>query len=158
MRLRRASLILAVLLVASLAGKGFALRASEGIVAGADGPDMTAFLAGKGMTVTVASADTAPVWFTGTKGNCQVRIADVSPQGWARTIVAQEGAGQEVRYAFGGTFHADQPVMATTLAEYGNRLFRYLGFAAPRPIVRAVLISRPCPPKTIVPEDALALS
>jgi hypothetical protein len=158
MQLRRASLILAVLLVASLAGKGLALRASEAGVAGADGADMAAFLAHKGMTVTVASADTAPVWFTGTKGNCRVRIADVSPQGWARSIVAQEGASEEVRYAFGGKFHADQPVMETTLAEYGNRLLRYLGFMAPRPIVRAVLISNECPPGTMAPGDARALS
>lgn len=158
MQLRRASLILAVLLVASLAGKGYALRASEAVVAGADGADMAAFLAHKGMAVTVADANTAPVWYTGSKGACQVRIADVSPQGWARSIVAQEGASEEVRYAFAGKFHADQPVMETTLAEYSSRLFRYLGFMVPRPIVRAVLVSNECPQGTIAPEDALALS
>lgn len=158
MQLRRASVILAVLLVASLAGKGYALRSSEAIVAGADGAEMAAFLAHKGMAVTVADANTAPIWFTGSKDTCQVRIADVSPQGWARNIVAQEGASEEVRYAFAGKFHADQPVLQTTLAEYGNRLLRYLGLMVPRPIVRAVLISNGCPPGTITPGDAAALS
>lgn len=154
----RAGLLLVLLLAASLAGKALSERRAADPAPRDSLADLAAYLAARGYAVSVADTNTAPVWVSGTLGGCLVRIADVPPQGWARSIVAQLGAGQQVRYAFGGGFYPDQPVLLTSIAEYRQRLLRYFGLVAPPPIVRAILVSPACPAGTIGPAEAPLLS
>jgi hypothetical protein len=158
MRLLPASLILGLVLVLSLAAKGIAHRTADEVMPANNPGDLVSFLMKKGFTVSIADPNTAPVWVSGVQGDCRVRIADVWPQGWARSIVSAEGVGQQVRYAFAGGFYDEQPVMMTNYLEYRQRLLRYFGLSAPPPLVRAILISPHCPAGTISPDDAAVLS
>jgi len=158
MRLARTSLVLLLLLVASLGAKGLAYRAADPALVPAAALDPATFLAQRGFAVSPPVPDTAPQWITGMRGDCRVRIADVWPQGWAQSIVRDEGAGQRVLYAFAGRLYDEQPVLMTSLVHYRQRLLRYLLVDSPAPAVRAILVSPACPPATIVPADAGRLS
>jgi hypothetical protein len=157
-RLPASLVVLGLVLVASLAAKGAALRQSDDGVPQGDITPVRTYLAAAGFDVTVADPNTAPIWITGTKGDCTIRIADVAPQGWFRSIVAEQAVGQELHYAFAGQFYADQPVLMTNYAEYRQRLLRYFGQAAPPPAVRAILVSPACPRGIVGPQDAGRLS
>lgn len=158
MRLKPASLLLGLVLVLSLGAKGIAYRVADEVLPQGRTTDLVRFLTTKGLAVSIADPNTAPVWVTGVRGDCRVRLADVWPQGWARSIVSAEGVGQQVRYAFAGGFYDDQPVLMTNYLEYRQRLLRYFGLPAPPPIVRAILISRHCPAGIISARDAAVLS
>src|SRR5689334_559149 len=112
------SLVAAFVLAVSLSAKVHAFRTAEEAPEADGGPDIAAFLSERGFSVVRAAPNTAPEWLTGTMGACRVRIADVSPQGWYRSIISEEAAKQRVAYSFEGTLYDDQPVFRTRLADY----------------------------------------
>lgn len=158
MRLVPASLILGLVLALSLGAKGIAHRTADEVIPASNPGNLVSFLMKKGLSVTIADPNTAPVWVSGVRGDCRIRIADVWPQGWARSIVSAEGVGQQLRYAFAGGFYDEQPILLTNYLEYRQRLLRYFGLYAPPPAVRAILISPHCPAGIIGAQDAAALS
>lgn len=148
---------LAAVLAASLAGK-FASLSRPGTAEPASSDTATAFLQARGFTIDAIESTAGPAWVTAIRGECRVRVAEVSPQGWWRDAVAAQAKGDRLLYAFDGAFYADQPVPRTRLREYLRRLRYYLGFPASPLILRAVILSPECPDETIRPQDAAALS
>jgi hypothetical protein len=155
MRLLTASLAFAILLSASLAGKGFGLK--ETGRASPDDDRAVLYLEERGLTVNSAAHYATSIWTVATRGACRVRIATVSPEGWSRAIVEQT-AGEHLTYAFDGRLYAEQPVMRTMLENYRRRLLRYFGNRPPDLQIRAISISQGCPPDLLRSEDALRLS
>lgn len=153
-----AGALMLVLLSASLGIKGLAGAGATDAAAPADSAAASEFLKARGLTVGMAAAATAPAWVHGTRGECHVAIADVSPQGWFRDIVAEQATGQRLRYAYDGQFYDDQPVFRTKIDDYRRRFLRYFGLAAPARPVRAVIVSPACPEETVRTSDAAALS
>lgn len=157
MRLSAASLAFVALLAASLAGKAVAMMPRT--TAAADETEaVTSLLRERGLAVSLPDGTGAPAWIIGSHGACRVRVADVPPAGWARRIIAEQAEGETLRYAFGGRFYDEQPVLRTRLENYRRRLFRYVGLPVAALEIRAVTISHDCPAGTIAPEDAARLS
>ena len=156
MRLSTASLALAVLLAASLAGKVFGLK--EASRPGYDDDRAVAYLAERGLTVNSTDHHVASIWTVATRGACRVRITTAPPEGWLQTIVAEQTVGEHLMYAFDGRFYSQQPVIRTKLENYRRRLVRYFGYRAPDLPIRAIAISSACPPELFGLEDALRLS
>ncbi|MCO6049145.1 hypothetical protein NGM99_05000 [Mesorhizobium sp. RP14(2022)] len=152
------SLIAAFVLAVSLSAKVHAFRSAEKAPDTNGGPDIAAFLSERGFSVAHAAPNTAPEWVTGTMGSCKVRIADVSPQGWYRSIISEERAKQRVAYSFEGTLYEDQPVLRTRLADYRARLLNYLSMMATPALVRAILVNPDCSTQQFRLEDASSLS
>lgn len=158
MRRSTASLAFVLLLGVSLSAKGLGFeRADEAARQDAAAPAI-ALLEQRGFAVEVPDRKADPVWVVGRRGACQLRVAEVSPQGWHRTAVAEQAAGQWLRFAFDGQLHRDQPVLRTKAEDYRRRLLRYLGLPAPAPAVRAVVLGPGCPEDTIGPQEADFLS
>jgi hypothetical protein len=155
MRLSTASIVLALLFAASLAGKAFGVR--ETSPAAADSSNAVSYLQELGLTVD-SDGSAASIWTVAARGACRVRITTVSPEGWSREVVAEQTTGEHLVYAFNGQFYAEQPVMHTTLENYRRRLVRYFGYSSPNLTVRAVAVSPDCPAEFLNSEAALRLS
>lgn len=153
-----ASLLLLALLAASLSLKAIAFGAAHDAPALPVAQTVASYLQAKGMAVTLPQPGDVTPWVTGTAGRCRVRIAAVDPQGWSRDFVAVDAAGQTLRYWFAGRAYDAQPLAATYIAEYGNRLLRYFGLPAPVPRILAVTVSPGCADGLLTDADAAALT
>ncbi|MEQ1955525.1 hypothetical protein [Mesorhizobium sp. CN2-181] len=153
----RLSLALLLLLVVSLAGKSINF-ARDGEIDADDSAAITAYLEARGLAVQPLDLASAPLWIVGTRGDCRMRVTDVAPEGWSRTIIAEQTAGENLTYAFAGAFFAEQPAFRTQLEKYRRRLVRYAGFQAPELKIRAIAVAPACPPDLVRPEDAALLS
>lgn len=157
MRLWTVSFALAGLLATSLAGKSLGLNSlrdgdsDSGLAA-------VAFMKAHGLDMAPLDYNSAPVWITGTRDRCVVRIAEVAPEGWARAIVAEQTVGDRLVYAFNGRFYDEQPVMRTKIENYRRRLVRYAGFQTRSLELLAIAVSSACPSDILRPEDAVLLS
>lgn len=148
---------LVAVLVASLAGKAGNLIQSP--PAQTEGQEtLLAVLRARGFTIEAVESASNPPWIVATKGNCAMRVATVSPQGWSSDVVAVQADGGRLLYAFDGVFYDDQPVLRTSIAEYRRRLEYYLGLPAGPSVVRALILSPQCPDTTLGAQDAAALS
>ena len=156
MRRSIASLAFAALLAASLDSKGFGLKEISG--AGPDDARAVSYLEERGLTINSADRHAASIWIVATRGACRVRITAVSPEGWSRTIVAEQTEGEHLMYAFDGRLYAQQPVMRTMLENYRRRLVRYFGYRATNLEIRAIAVSPNCPPDLLNSQAALRLS
>ncbi len=83
-------------------------------------------------------------WVYGAEGLCQVRIAEVSPQGWHRFLVSQLAAGHQLFYTFGGEMYSEQPVIRTRTYAYWRKLNRYFGLSTPNRPVLALIAASAC--------------
>ena len=158
MRRATASLAFALVLGASLTAKALILEHSHAATSEDPTEELVAFLEQRGFETMVPNRAAEPVWVVGRREGCRVSIANVSPQGWHRTAVAEQAAGQRLRFAFDGELHRDQPVERTKVEDYRRRLVRYLGFSVPEPAVRAVVLGPHCPEETVGPREAELLS
>jgi hypothetical protein len=120
--------------------------------------DVAALLGANGFTTHKAAANTDPVWTYGVRDQCRLQIASVSPQGWHRSAVEWEAAGQMVLYSVSGGLHSSQPILKPLMIHYFRRLQRNLGFQASPVSVRAIIVGRECPADVIVALDLAALS
>lgn len=158
MRRETASLVLGLLLSVSLVAKGLGFARSDEVVPQDATTDIVAFLEQRGFAASVLDRNADPVWVVGRRGDCLLRIADISPQGWHRAAAVELAAGKRLHFAFAGQLHADQPVARTKLEDYRRRLLRYLRVMAPAPLVRAIVVAPSCPEETLGPGDAELLS
>ncbi|MEZ0171227.1 hypothetical protein [Microvirga sp. TS319] len=83
-------------------------------------------------------------WVYGAAGACQVRIAEVSPEGWHRSLVSQLAAGNQLFYTFGGETYSEQPIMRTRTYAYWRKLRRYFGLSTPHRPVLALIAAAGC--------------
>jgi hypothetical protein len=157
MRRWAVSFALAGLLATSLAGKSLGLS-SVNDTERDSGAAAVAFLKTHGLDMAPLDYSSAPVWVIGARGGCVVRIAEVAPEGWARSIVAEQTVGYRLVYAFNGHFYDEQPVMRTKIENYRRRLVRYAGFQTPSLQLLAIAVSSTCPSDILRPEDAVLLS
>lgn len=119
---------------------------------------ISALLVKEGFQTHHAIPNTDPAWIYGIRGNCRVQIASVSPQGWHRSVVEWQAAGQTLLYSAGGTLHHRQPILEPLTIHYLNRLKRYLGLDAPAVPVRAIIMAPECPADAISRDELAALS
>lgn len=138
-------------------------KVSGGVAGSVDAmyPDdraITALLVKEGFRTHNAAPNTDPLWIFGVRGNCRVQIASVSPQGWHRSVVEWQAAGQTLLYSSSGALHHRQPILGPLMVHYLNRLKRYMGFDAPAVPVRAIIIAPECPADAISPDELAALS
>lgn len=117
-----------------------------------------AFLKAHDLNVDTPDYNSAPVWIVGARDGCTVRIAEVAPEGWARSIVAEQTIGDHLVYAFDGRFYDQQPVTRTKIENYRRRLVRYAGFQTPSLQLFAIAVSSTCSSDMLRPEDAFLLS
>ena len=158
MRRLALSLVFGVLLAVSIM---FKVRSDVAGSVDAMYPDdsaITALLVKEGFRTHHAAPNTDPVWVYGVRGNCRVQIASVSPQGWHRSVVEWQAAGQTLLYSVGGALHDRQPILGPLTIHYFNRLKRYLGFDAPAVPIRAIIMAPECPADAIPPDELAALS
>jgi hypothetical protein len=83
-------------------------------------------------------------WVSGTAGDCQVRITEVAPQGWQRSLMAEIARDHQLIYLFGGQTDPEQPISRTQANYYLNKVNRYLGLSAPSRPVLAVISTPTC--------------
>jgi hypothetical protein len=83
-------------------------------------------------------------WVSGAAGACQVRIAEVAPQGWHRSLFSQLAAGNQLFYTFGGETYSEQPIIRTRTYAYWRKLNRYLGLSTPNRPVLALIAAPAC--------------
>lgn len=152
------SLALGLLLAASLVIKVYGRAGAD---AAADSPgddDIVALLHKHGFEIQQAPPDTDPAWLHGSRDGCRIDIADVSPQGWHRSIVEWHAAGKTLEYSAMGKLHDRQPILMPMMAHYLARLERYVGIEAPGVKVRAIVVEPECPPGVISAAELAALS
>ena len=123
-----------------------------------DDRDIVSLLRGSGFEIRRAAPNTDPAWIFGTKGRCELKIANVSPQGWHRIAVAQEAAGQTTLFSVEGKLHSDQPLVGPVITDYFRRLERYVGIDASPVRVRAIVVGPQCPTDVIAPSELARLS
>ncbi|ANY78235.1 hypothetical protein BB934_08310 [Microvirga ossetica] len=81
-------------------------------------------------------------WVYGTAEGCQVRVTEVAPQGWQRSLLAQLAGEQRLVFLFGGETYSEQPVLKTRADFYWGKLNRYFGRSVPgRPVLAAIVTS-----------------
>jgi hypothetical protein len=85
-----------------------------------------------------------PAWVYGAAGACQVRIAEVAPQGWHRFLVSGLAAGNQLFYTFDGETYSEQPIIRTRTYAYWRKLNRYLGLSTPNRPVLALIAAPAC--------------
>lgn len=120
--------------------------------------DIIAMLAKNQFAVSGPDAGTDPAWLTGIRDGCRVDVANVSPQGWHRAAVEWKAGGATIRYSAAGIVREHQPILGPMLRHYLSRMQRYLGFDAPAPRIRAIIIGRDCPSDRTLLNDLAALS
>jgi hypothetical protein len=152
------SVALVLLLVVSLA-----IKFSEPVSVNIDDSDqdessIVSFLNRRGFAVTAGESARTPLWISGVRGTCVVRIATVSPQGWHRAVVAQTAAGQLLAYAYAGQIYDEQPILRTTWDYYVRRLRGHFRMQAQLSPVRAVIIAPECAASSLNPGDLKSLS
>jgi len=152
------SLAFGLLLAASIAIKVYANVGSGKLAMYPDDEDITALLSKHGFATDRADPNTDPGWIYGVREGCRVQIANVSPQGWHRSIVEWEATGKILEYSANGRLHDRQPILKPMLVHYLHRLERYAGIDAPAVKVRAIIVAPECPSDVIAPAELAALS
>lgn len=159
MRGSLASLALLAVLILSLSAKIVVLSGGETTAKSRNAAqDAAAWLGGRGFMVTMPEPHTAPPWVSGTQGACLVSVAEVAPEGWSRSVVAQQARDGNLMFAFSGRLFHEQPVLATRLARYRARLGRYFGMDMPDARLLAIVVSSTCPVETVAIGDAVVLT
>ena len=120
-----------------------------------DQDDIAAMFERNHFAVEFSPPATDPQWVIGTLGDCHMRIANVSPQGWHRSIVEWAAKDRTLFYSASGALEPEQPLLGPITHHYINRLKRYVGISAPAVRVRAIILDQGCGPASI-PEDELA--
>jgi hypothetical protein len=111
--------------------------------------DIVALLRKNGFATHRAAPNTDPIWTYGVRDDCRLQIADVSPQGWHRSTVEWQAAGQVLLYSAEGKVSGRQPILKPMMTHYLHRLERYVGIDAPPVPVRAIIIGPECSPDMI---------
>ena len=151
------NLCFGILLVASMAIK---ILGNVGAASAtySDDEDIVSLLREEGFEVRKADANTDPVWTYGVRKGCRLQIANVSPQGWHRSILQWEAAGQTLVYSASGRLYEEQPILRPMMIHYLHRLERYMGIDAPPVRIRAIVLAPECPSDAIASTKLAALS
>ena len=120
--------------------------------------DIAALLRNNGFAFTLSDPNTDPQWFYGTKGTCQLQIADVSPQGWHRSALDWQAKGRPLLYSVEGKLYKRQPILVPMVHHYFGRAMRYLGIQIRPVMARAIVIGPQCPADPIAAVDLERLS
>lgn len=152
------SAALALLLTASLVIKVYGYAGAGTAAIYLDDEDIVALMRKHGFEIDRAPPNTDPVWVHGARNDCKIDIANVSPQGWHRSIVEWHAAGKTLEYSVGGKLHERQPILEPMIIHYYRRLERYVGVDAPAVKVRAIVVAPECPMDVIPVSELAALS
>lgn len=152
------SVVLALVAIGSLALKVNADNRASDSTMYPDSDDIVAVLERNHFSIEMAPENTDPQWVTGTRDECRVRIANVSPQGWHRNIVDWAAQNRTLIYSAGGALEPQQPLIGPMVHHYLNRLKRYMGIEAPAIRVRAIVIDQGCESAPIPPDELVILS
>lgn len=158
MRRLTLSVALGLVLAASLVLKVYGHGGSGKVGVDPGDEDIVALLHQHGFRTKRAPPNTDPVWIHGVRGDCRIDIANVSPQGWHRSIVEWHATGKSLQYSAMGTLHDQQPILKPMIVHYFGRLKRYLGIDAPGATVRAIVMTTECPAGVITSPELAALS
>jgi hypothetical protein len=158
MRRLTLSVVLGLLLAASLAIKVYGRATPSGGMDDVNDQDIVTLLQKHGFRAQMAAADTDPAWVHGVRERCQIDIAGVSPQGWHRAVVDWYAAGKHLRYSALGELHDEQPILTPMLTHYLARLQRYAGINAPEVKIRAIVVAPGCPADVVPSSELAALS
>ena len=120
--------------------------------------DIAALLSNNGFSFSVAAPNTDPQWFYGTKGTCQLQIADVSAQGWHRSALEWQAKGRVLLYSVEGKLYEHQPILVPMVHHYFGRALRYVGIRIRPVTARAIIIGPQCPALPIATVDLERLS
>jgi hypothetical protein len=120
--------------------------------------DIASLLQKNGFETRKADANTDPAWTYGVRKDCRLQIANVSPQGWHRSIIEWEAVGQTLVYSADGRLYGSQPIIKPMTIHYLHRLERYMGIDAPPVRVRAIIIAPECPSNAIASTELASLS
>lgn len=158
MRRLTLSLGFGLLLATSLVFKVYGNAGSDGPAVAPGEDDILALLQKHGFATETAPPDTDPVWVHGTRGDCRIDIANVSPQGWHRSIVEWHASGKTLQVSALGKLYDRQPILQPMIVHYFHRLQRYLGIDAPAVKIRAIVVAPGCAASTISSPELAALS
>jgi hypothetical protein len=110
----------------------------------------------KGFMVDPPPPNVDPEMLAARKVDCSLRIAEVSPLGWHRDVLARlVGPHEQLRFAFRGELFANQPVWRTFIDYNWRRLLGYAGLRLPNRPVFGILASPGCDLQDL-PWDKLA--
>ena len=150
------SALVITLLVASISIKILSYGAHSSTYPGDD--DIASLLQKNGFETHKADANTDPAWTYGVRKDCRLQIANVSPQGWHRSVIEWEAVGQTLLYSADGRLYGSQPIIKPMTIHYLRRLERYMGIDAPPVRVRAINIAPECPSNAIASTELASLS
>ncbi|TPN85041.1 hypothetical protein FJ987_16025 [Mesorhizobium sp. CU2] len=120
--------------------------------------DIAALLRNNGFAFSLSEPNTDPQWFYGTKGTCQLQIADVSPQGWHRSALDWQAKGRLLLYSVEGKLYEHQPILMPMVHHYFGRAMRYMGIQIRPVMARAIIIGPQCPALPIATVELEGLS
>ena len=152
------SVALGLLLAASLVLKVYGHGGSGRAAVDPGEEDIVALLHKNGFETEREPPDRDPVWVHGVRNDCRIDIADISPQGWHRSVVEWHATGKTLEYSVMGTLHDRQPIVRPMIVHYLGRLQRYLGIDAPGVKARAIVVEPGCPPGVISSPELAGLS
>ena len=103
------------------------------------------FLERQGFAVGAPLPNVDPPMLQAKRADCSLRIAEVSPLGWHRDVLAQLALpGEQGRFAFRGQLFTSQPVWRTYLDRNWRRVLEYAGLHRPARPVLGILASPAC--------------
>jgi hypothetical protein len=106
---------------------------------------VVAFLEHQGFAVGEPLPNNDPVMLPAASANCNLRIAEVSPIGWHRDILARLALpGEQVAFVFDGNVFSIQPVWKTFIDHSWRRLLGYVGLHPPERPVFGIIASPGC--------------
>jgi hypothetical protein len=106
---------------------------------------VVAFLEHQGFSVGEPLPNNDPVMLPAAKANCNLRVAEVSPVGWHRDILARLALpGDQIAFVFDGNVFAAQPVWKTFIAHNWRRLLTYAGLHASEQPILGIIASPGC--------------
>jgi hypothetical protein len=112
---------------------------------GADAAPIATFLKSQGFAVGAAITNTDPPMLPAHRDDCNLRIAEISPLGWHRHVLAQLARSDErAFFVFQGELSEDQPIWRTFIDHSWRRLLAYAGLESPRRPVLGVLAPPAC--------------
>jgi hypothetical protein len=106
---------------------------------------VVAFLEHQGFAVGEPLPNNDPAMLPAIKGGCNLRVAEVSPIGWHRDVLARLALPEEqVAFVFDGNVFSAQPVWKTFISHNWNRLLAYAGLHPPDQPVLGIIASPGC--------------
>ncbi|TPI50227.1 hypothetical protein FJW05_03980 [Mesorhizobium sp. B2-9-1] len=120
--------------------------------------DIAALLRANGFAFTLSEPNTDPQWFYATKETCQLKIADVSLQGWHRSMLDRQAKNRVLLYSVEGKLYEHQPILMPMVHHYIGRALRYAGIKTRPVVARAIIIGPRCslPPIAIADLERLS--